>query len=389
MLDRLDEVARGEVRVRVEVRRVEDRARGHAGGTQLAHRLLLRPLPCPLLDLVVQLLHMLEARLLGREARVCEHVRAVERGAERVPHARGDDHQVDVIVGSEGLARVDIRRRAGAIPLPMRGLLGAVAVVRDHRAHEVGGRLLHRQLDELPLSRAQLLHVGRRDRERHLHTRPAVADREARTHRRPVGLAGDGEGGGRGQRNHVVALEVRVRPAEAEALDAPVDEARVQLVQHVVVDVEPLDHAGAVVLDEHIEVGHEPQEQLAPFARLEIECDAAFVRVPRQEVRARIGAARHAAAGIPDPGTLQLHDIRAEPCQRLRAGGPGLVLRHVEDAHAVQRGHGATSFGRGASSCSGALLRAHLPGTEPSRAVEPVTGCDGRCGRRNARWSLQ
>ena len=45
------------------------------------------------------------------------------------------------------------------------------------------------------------------------------------------------------------------------------------------------------------------------------------------------------AAGIARAGTLDLHHVGAEPGERLRAGGAGLVLRQIEDAHSVERGH--------------------------------------------------
>ena len=82
-------------------------------------------------------------------------------------------------------------------------------------------------------------------------------------------------------------------------------------------------------------------EHGAPARVLQVERHALLVGVEEEEAPA-IDAG---LVGEPDPVRLAGHglhldDLGAQPCEELRARGPGLVLTQIDDADTVQRlGH--------------------------------------------------
>ena len=59
--------------------------------------------------------------------------------------------------------------------------------------------------------------------------------------------------------------------------------------------------------------------------------------------RSTVAATGTAPTGIADAGAFHLDHVRPEKSEALGAAGTRFILRHVEDAHAVQRCHGALS----------------------------------------------
>ena len=117
---------------------------------------------------------------------------------------------------------------------------------------QVQHRLLHRHLDELALAGAAALHQRREDRHREMHAGAAVADIGAVDHRRAAGLAGHAHRPRGRLRHRLEAFVVAVRAVGAEPLDRGIDDARVELLDRVVAEPEPLHDAGAEVLGDDI-----------------------------------------------------------------------------------------------------------------------------------------
>ena len=317
-------------------------AQGTPAARDRLHGLVLGPLPGPVADLRVQRLAVLHALTCGFEAWVDQEVAAVHRGTQAVPMALIDGHQVDVVVRAERLARVDVdRRQPAGVAGPGRRARSPGRSDESPGAYVVGHRLLHGQLDLLPLAGAQLLHVGRENRHGGLHAGTRVAGGGAGHHGRTIGFAGDREGAGRGLRDHVHAAEIGVRSTGAKAFDARVDQAGVGAAQDVVADVQPLDDAGAVVLHEDVEIRCHAEQQVAAFVGAQVERHAALIGIPGAEVRrvVLVRGAADAAAGVAVLGRFDLDDVGTEPGEGLGARGPRLVLGHVEHPHAVQCRH--------------------------------------------------
>ena len=77
----------------------------------------------------------------------------------------------------------------------------------------------------------------------------------------------------------VVAGAAALGTVVPEAGDRQDDEPRVELVQPLDREAEPVEHAGAEVLHEHVGAADEAVEHLAPGRRLEVEADRLLVAV--------------------------------------------------------------------------------------------------------------
>ena len=83
-------------------------------------------------------------------------------------------------------------------------------------------------------------------------------------HRRAAGIAGDAHHARHRLRHQVEAGPLGPRPGLAEAGDAGVDQPRIDRLQRLVVDAEPLRHAGPVVLDQDVRVSTSRSTPRAP-----------------------------------------------------------------------------------------------------------------------------
>ena len=262
--------------------------------------------------------------------------------------ALGHRHEIDVVVGAERLAGIEIARRRVAGVAGARRRPGAPARAEGAAPpHEERHGLLHREVDQLTPAGAQLLRPGGQHGHRRVHPGAGIAHRSG-YRRGPVRLPVDRERAGRRLRDRLLDREAGVRAAASETLDACVDQSRRNGAQRFVVDAEPLHHAGPEVLHEDVEPRHEAQEQRVARAAADVDRQAPLVGVPGAEqggVRLVAGAVR-AAGPVAAPGPLDLHDVGAQPGQRLRAGGTGLELRQVEDPQTVQCRHDAPSARR-------------------------------------------
>ena len=79
-----------------------------------------------------------------------------------------------------------------------------------------------------------------------------VGDRDADAHRALAGQAGDAHQAAHALRDLVDAGAGAVGPGLAEAADAAIDQARVDRVDVVPGDLQPVLHVGAHVLDDHV-----------------------------------------------------------------------------------------------------------------------------------------
>ena len=121
----------------------------------------------------------------------------------------------------------------------------------------------------------------------------------------------------------------RVGAVLAEAGDAAVDDALVDLLQRLVVDAEPVLHVGPEVLDHDVGLLDQPQERGAARRVLQVERDAALVAVQVLEVGALARAARSLAAALVRRH-LDLDDVGAPVGELAHAGRAGAHAGQVE-----------------------------------------------------------
>ncbi len=217
------------------------------------------------------------------------------------------------------------------------------------------------------------------------HQRAAaeVGDLARRLDRRPVALAGQPEQADEPEVVHVVAGAVAVRPVLAVAGDRAVDDPGVLLLEPLVADPEPVQHAGAEALEQHVGLAHEPQQHLAPRLRLEVDADRALVAVQREEQR-RAGALlrplvvrRRPAHVVAQPGVLDLQHVGAEVGQQPRAEPARQQPRQVEHADARERAAHRPSRSRASATVAGRrptsshIRRARATRSPLERAISP------------------
>ena len=123
----------------------------------------------------------------------------------------------------------------------------------------------------------------------------------------------------------------------AEAGDAAIDDARVDLAHALVVDAELGLDVGAEVLDHHVGLLRQPPEHLEALRVFQVERHRPLVAVQILEVRAVARAARLFAAGVLQQG-IDLDDIGAPVRELPHAGRPGADAGQIEHGEAGQGG---------------------------------------------------
>ena len=261
-------------------------------------------------------------------------------------------------------------------------------------AKEVRDRVLHGDLHVLAAPGPMPLLERREDPDREVHSGAGISDRGPEQGGRAVRPASHAHRPAHGLRDGLEALEPAVGAVSAEAFHGGVDEPRVDLLQHAVAEAEPVERAGREVLHQHVGAGGQLLEQRLAALRLEVQGEAALVGVQDQEEQALAAVVGHVGArDVALFGRLQLDDLGAEPGQHLGAGGTCLVVRHVDDADAVEGARHALSLlaggrgggggrrfgfgaGRGGGGSSGAVrIR---PGRPGPRSGVRAGGCRGR-----------
>src|SRR5579875_546964 len=382
MLDGDEDLAAIEIGIVEQFHRVHDRAGGDAVVAEPLHDLELGVVLGPFGDHGVDLMAVLEALLRAVEARIADQILASDDLEEPLPVLGIGPGSVDVavVVRTAALARIDLggrvrahdalvaHARRGMAPQILGGI-GDAAVIDD--------AFLHRHLDVLALAGELPLIERGQDADRAMQPGAGVADRQTGLDRPAVGLAGDRHRPAGRLRDHVEGEIVPVRPVIAEALDLGIDDPGIDLSDLVVAEAEPLDDPGREIFDKDVGLLDQPADQRAPLFMLLIGGHAALVRVQQHEI-VRIDAlfvGRGAAALLALGRLLDLDHIGPEPGQRLRAGGAGLELREIDDAHAVERALLHELCGCGSVDRMGRHIIWHLC---PSWVSSPVAAPAGR-----------
>jgi len=144
----------------------------------------------------------------------------------------------------------------------------------------------------------------------------------------------------------VVAGSAALGPVMAEATDRQDHQGRVELVQPLDREPEPVHDARPEVLDQHVTLGGQPSQGGHPVLALEVEGDRLLVAVAGQEVRRDrvfLGPDERgspAAGVIATAGALDLDDARTHVAQHHGGVRAGQGSRQVDDDDVVQRTDG-------------------------------------------------
>ena len=167
---------------------------------------------------------------------------------------------------------------------------------------------------------------------------------------------------------------------------------RVDFLDRLVVEPEPLDRAGRHVLGRDVGLFQHLLDDLEPLRGLQIDRDRLLVDVELAEIPGIvIGlAGPQAPSGIAAPRVLDFHHLGAEPRQHLGAGRPRLELREIDDFDALQKLEVLCLFAHGCSLHLIDLATACAISPAPamlSQPAPPPVGADG-CLRAESRITL-
>src|SRR5256712_10555380 len=225
----------------------------------------------------------------------------------------------------------------------LRGHLVAHQPARSLEVEHGEHRFQERGVHPLALAGGLALDQGDQDALSQEDPGAEVGNRDADPDRPLPWNARDGHQPAHALSDLVDARAIPIRSALAEAGDTAVDGAGVDRARGLVVDPQPLLHAGAVVLHDDIRILRELLEDRHALGVSEVERQAPFVTVQVLEVEA-MAVAAHTVAGAP-AGHLDLDSLRPPVDQLPHTRGAGPGARQVEDFEPGQRerlvGHSA------------------------------------------------
>ena len=185
-----------------------------------------------------------------------------------------------------------------------RGRMIVAGLARDLALHQPARRLEveHEDLRLQQRGRDVLALPGflafeQRDQNSHGAEQPGakVGDRDTDAHRPLPGQAGDRHQAAHALRDLVEARPARIGPVLAEPRNTTEDDLRVDLLEVLVVDLQPLLHVGPEVLDHHVGLLHHAPERGEPLGRLEVQRDGALVAMQVLEIGTLARTARRLA----------------------------------------------------------------------------------------------
>ncbi|MCY1225839.1 hypothetical protein D3C81_959840 [compost metagenome] len=270
-----------------------------------------------------------EARVVVHQARLADHLE------ELAPLLVVVDQHADVAVPGAVRAAVVVEDARIAARADGRVEGQAAHVVAQH---ELRHGLEHRHVDGLACAGALAVEqscrhgIGRGERD------DAIGD-GARRIARHVGTCAPGErGNGHGALDQVVIGGLGgVRAALAIAVDTDVQDARVDLGDLFVAEVQACHGLRAHVVDQHIGIGGEAQQRFAPGGLLQVQHDAALAAIDVQEDagHAVVAAGAHITHGVAG-GRLDLDHVGAEVAEDLGGVRSHQDGGHVDDADPLQ-----------------------------------------------------
>ena len=189
-----------------------------------------------------------------------------------------------------------------------------------------------------PLALAGNVALQQRGEDTHGAEQPGgeVGDGDADPHRALARRAGDRHQPAHALRDLIEARPLVVGAVLAEAGDAAIDDARVDLAQALIVDAEFCLHVGTKIFDHDVGLFRQPLEHFKALGVLQVQRHGPLVAVQILEIRTLARAARLLAATVFQQ-RVDLDNVGAPVRQLPHAGGPG--------ANAGQIEHGETGQG--------------------------------------------
>ncbi len=193
-------------------------------------------------------------------------------------------------------------------------------------------RVDERNVDCLAAAGTAAMEERRRDRAERVHAGHDVGDACVNELRRSRRIARHMADSGERLRHEVEADLAGERAGAAERRDGGHDEAGVEATELRVAESALVEHAGAEVLDHHVDFGSERAQELECLGLREVEAEALLAAVLLDEVgAAALLHERQHARRVASWGELDLDDRGAELCHEARDRRPGEVLGEIQD----------------------------------------------------------
>ena len=265
--------------------------------------------------------------------------------------------------------------------MPVARAVGHVGIAVHDGAHGRGERryrrFMHGDLDPLALAGALALDQRPQDAGAEMDAGQEVANGRTRLGRRSVGIAGGVGDAAHRLDGDVHGGKIAIGPVETEAGAAAVDQARVELAQHVPADAEAVHHAGGEVLDQHVGLGDKLEEDFPAARLLEVEDHRLLVGVQHDQrpgLDLALAAAHDVALRRLDLEHAGAHEAELQP-----AIGAVVDLPQIEDEHPIQwplngracDGHGCILFQWRAMSMRRVIQTRGWPESQSSALARP------------------
>ncbi|MCY1524936.1 hypothetical protein D9M68_598970 [compost metagenome] len=238
-------------------------------------------------------------------------------------------------------------------------------VVGQVRVQQGDAAVVQGDIHRLPAS-ARLTFVQRQENAGH-RVQPGdhVDDRQADAQGAALGFTVHAHQSGHGLDRRVVARQPTERAVCAEAGHRAMDQAREALAEYLfITDAPARQGTGLEVLQQHVGVLQQPQQQVDAFRLRQVDGDVFLVAVDALEVGRRVAfEGRAPAAGLVTRERFQLDHLGTMVGQRLGGVGAAQDAAEVDDADAAQGAllvvHCRSRHGKGFSAAAAA---GHRPG---------------------------
>ena len=279
-----------------------------------------------------------EARTVGGEARILGHVGHADGGVKPLGHRLhgAGDRDPAVVAGAVDVARAG---DVGAAALALRDDAGGLEHGRVRTDHRVDG-LEQGEIDHLAFAALQL-DLAQRDHDGigAVEAGDHVGQGRGRQHRLAIGKAGLGGVARHALDQRAEARLLRVGARLAPAGDAHDHQLAVAGVQGFGPELHALQRPRAIVLDQHVGVLDEAQQQLLAARLAQVQRQAllvAGVGLPEQ----RVALYPPVTQGIALGGVLDLDHLAAEVGELQREHVARHQPRQIEHDDAVERAGG-------------------------------------------------
>src|SRR5690606_7829868 len=162
------------------------------------------------------------------------------------------------------------------------------------------------------------------------HPGTEIRYRNSDAHRALAGEAGDRHQAPHSLGDLVEARALLIGAVLAEAGNAAVNDARIDLPQRLVVDLQPVFDVRAIVFHHHVGRFYELVEDLASLVALQVQRDRALVAVQILEIETMARATQSLAASG-HGRCLDLDDVRSPVRELAHAGRAGADAGEIEN----------------------------------------------------------